>query len=222
MRVVKFFILAVILGWCFSTTQVVGNDTGLAQTSADSIIVSNSTFTPNGDGGEENKDFFEVKSKENNPVSLKVYNRFGTLVFSAEDKVCRWYGHSSSGEKLDNGVYFFLAGVRGVSPEITTKGTVTLLDKEDSIIVSNNVFTPNGGQDFFEVISKGNNPVSLKVYNRFGTLVFSAEDKKCRWDGRSSSGQKLDNGVYLFHAEIVGMSPKITKIGDVTLLGKEE
>ena len=64
--------------------------------------------------------------------------------------------------------------------------------------------------------------MSLKVYNRFGTLVFSAEDKICRWDGRSSSGQKLDNGVYLFHAEVVGMSPKITKIGDITLLDKEE
>ena len=83
MRVVQFIILAAIFGCCFSTTKVVGSDTRSAQEPADSIIVSN---TPNG----EDKDFFEVKSKEGNLVSLKIFNRYGTLVYSAEAKKCGW------------------------------------------------------------------------------------------------------------------------------------
>ena len=129
MRVIQFVVLVAIFGWFFSTTQVVGNDIVLAQTPADSIVVSNNVFTPNGDKGDGDKDFFEVKSKEKNLVALKVYNRFGTLVFSTEDKICRWDGRSSNGQKLENGVYIFRAEVLGVLPKITKIGDITLLDK---------------------------------------------------------------------------------------------
>ena len=117
MRVVQFIILAAIFGCCFSTTQVVGNDTGLAQAPADSIIVFNS---PTG----EDKDFFEVISKEGNLVSLKIFERSGTLVFSTEAKKCVWNGRLSSGEKM-YGTYFYIAEVIGVSPKITERGAIT-------------------------------------------------------------------------------------------------
>ena len=131
MRVKQFIILAAMFGWCFSTAQVAGNDARLVQIPADSIIMSNNVFTPNGDGGDGVNDFFEVKSKENNPVLLRVYNRFGTLVFSTEEKICRWDGRSSNGHKLDNGIYIFHAEVIGISPKITRIGDITLLDKEE-------------------------------------------------------------------------------------------
>ena len=118
MRLVQFIILAAIFGCCFSTTKVVGNDTRSVQAPTDSIIVSN---TPNG----ADKDFFEVKSKEGNLVSLKIFNRYGTLVYSAEAKKCGWNGYSSSGEKME-GVYFYLVEVSGVSPKISEKGTVKI------------------------------------------------------------------------------------------------
>ena len=118
MRVVQFIIFAAIFGCYFSTTKVVGNDTVLAKAPADSIIVFN---TPNG----EDKDFFEVKSKEGNLVSLKIFDRFGTLVYSAEAKKCGWNGRSSSGEKME-GVYFYLAEVSEMSPKITEKGTLKI------------------------------------------------------------------------------------------------
>ena len=125
MKVLHFIILAAIIGCCLPTAQVVGNNTGLAHTPADSIIVSN---TPNG----ENKDFFEIKSKEDNLVSLKIFDRSGTLVYRTEAKKCGWNGRSSSGEKMD-GVYFYIAEVSEVSPKITERGTFTLrqLSKND-------------------------------------------------------------------------------------------
>ena len=127
MRVKQFIILAAIFGLCLSSAQVVGNDTGLVQTPADSIIVSNQVFTPNGEGGDGNNKFFEVKSsKENDEVTLKIFNRFGTLVFSTEAKTCRWDGRSPSGQTIANGTYYFIAEVRDASPKITKTGFVTL------------------------------------------------------------------------------------------------
>ncbi len=86
-------------------------------------------------------------------------------------------------------------------------------------IVAPNVFTPNGDQinDLFEVTSSDGNPVSLRVFTRAGVLVFSIEAKICQWDGYSSSGQEMANGVYYYTAEVVGSSPKITKKGFVHL-----
>ena len=108
-----------------STTQVAGNDTVLTNTPADSIIVSNSVFTPNGDGGDGK--IFEVRSSnEDDVVSLKVFNRFGSLVFSTEAKVCHWNGRSLSGQKMVDGTYYFVAEVSEVSPKITKIGSVTL------------------------------------------------------------------------------------------------
>jgi len=125
MKIVQFISLVAIFGLCFSTTQVLGNDTMLTQTPADSIIVSNNVFTPNGDGGDGK--IFEVRSSnEDDVVSLKVFNRFGSLVFSTEAKVCRWNGQSSNGQKMADGTYFFVAEVSEMSPKISKRGAVTL------------------------------------------------------------------------------------------------
>jgi len=124
MRTVKIFMLAAIFGWSFSTTQVVGNDTGLLQASTDSIIAP-TVFTPNGDGI---NDFFEVKSREGNPVLLKVFSRDGKLVFcSKEAKMSRWDGRSPEGKELPQGTYFYVAEVTAVEPKITANGTVALV-----------------------------------------------------------------------------------------------
>ena len=127
MRVKQFIILAAIFGLCLSSAQGVGNDRGLVSTPADSIIVSNHVFTPNGNEGDGNSDFFEVKSsKKDDEVTLKIFNRNGTLVFSTEANTCRWNGHSASGQTMANGIYYFIAKVRDASPKITKTGFVIL------------------------------------------------------------------------------------------------
>ena len=132
MRAVKFFMLAAMLGWSFSTTQVFGNDTGLAQTPTDSIIMCKLSIYDQDQGKEVGDSWFAfISSNKDDVVSLKVFDRFGNLVFSAEDKVCRWYVRSSNGQKVDNGVYVFRAEVIGASPEIVKTGEITHLDKEE-------------------------------------------------------------------------------------------
>ena len=127
MKVKHFIILAAIFGLCLSSAHVVGSDVEKAQTPADSIIVSNIVFTPNGDENDGKNDVFEVKSsKESDVVSLKIFNRTGTLVFSTEAKTCRWDGRSLDGQRIANGTYYFIAEVSKATPKITKTGTVTL------------------------------------------------------------------------------------------------
>ncbi|MDR1672823.1 MAG: gliding motility-associated C-terminal domain-containing protein [Bacteroidales bacterium] len=88
----------------------------------------------------------------------------------------------------------------------------------DSIIAPN-VFTPNGDDknDIFEVTASNGETVTLKIFTRAGTLVFSITAKRCRWDGCLQSGEKMAEGIYYYTAEVSGSSPKISKNGFVHL-----
>ena len=93
------------------------------QTPTDSIIAPN-VFTPNGDG---KNDFFEVRStNKNHEVLLKIYTRTGVLVYQFVKKHHAWDGYSLNGRPMANGVYFYEAEVRGVSPKISKSGCVHL------------------------------------------------------------------------------------------------
>jgi gliding motility-associated-like protein len=81
-------------------------------------------FSPNGDG--INDTFFPVTSCNDEIFKLVIYNRWGTLVFESEsiDKV--WDG-TSSGNKLSDGIYFFIADYTSKAGELRKQGSVTLL-----------------------------------------------------------------------------------------------
>ena len=71
------------------------------------------------------------------------------------------------------------------------------------------VFTPNGDgvNDFFEI--SGNfdltGCVTLYIYNRWGTLVFSSSGNFASWDGYTFAGVEVPEGVYFYVMEINGM-----------------
>ncbi len=76
-------------------------------------------------------------------------------------------------------------------------------------ILVQNVFTPNGDNinDFFMVSSNGSYPLSLRVFNRNGVMVYKGEGSTITWDGRSSSGQELITGVYFYILEALSGDP---------------
>ncbi len=90
-----------------------------------------------------------------------------------------------------------------------------------------NVFSPNGDgvNDFFEVYAgKAVEQIaSLKVFNRWGALVFQQEDYAPgdaigRWDG-SFRGDFYDPGVFVFVAEILFLDGAVEIFsGDITIL----
>ena len=125
---ISFVVMTVFFAVVLSSAHVVGSDAVELQTPVDSLIAPN-IFAPNRSG---NNAFFEVKSKEGNPVLLKVFDRSGTLLFSTEDnKANRWDGRSLDGQEVPGGVYFYVAEVSNVSPKITKTGSVVLIREQN-------------------------------------------------------------------------------------------
>ncbi len=93
--------------------------------------------------------------------------------------------------------------------------TVTALDSLDNesdtsniVCVENcpfytlpNTFTPNldGANDLFKPFPyKFIDQIDLKVYNRWGQVVFETTDPDINWDGKNTSGKDLADGVYFY------------------------
>ncbi|MCL2328363.1 MAG: gliding motility-associated C-terminal domain-containing protein [Bacteroidetes bacterium] len=63
-----------------------------------------------------------------------------------------------------------------------------------------NIFTP-GGNDENEVFyfdTNGANIFTVKIFNSWGSLVYSETGTAIRWDGRNSSGIECPSGVYYY------------------------
>ena len=68
-----------------------------------------------------------------------------------------------------------------------------------------NVISPNndGSNDFFEI---KNLPANTAVFilNRWGNVIFSAENYQNDWDGKDTSGKNLLEGVYTYKYSTIG------------------
>ena len=69
-----------------------------------------------------------------------------------------------------------------------------------------NVFTPNGdGQnDHFivEVPGRIYECVNLRIYNRWGQIMFISTGNNLKWNGRTSVGEKVPAGTYFYTIEV--------------------
>jgi gliding motility-associated-like protein len=105
----------------------------------------------------------------------------------------------------NHGSEFGIAGCYGVT-------SLDSLDNESDtssvICVENcpfyqlpNVFTPNGDQanDVYRPFPyKFIDHIDLKIYNRWGELVFETTDPDIEWTGVNTAGKELSQGVYQY------------------------
>jgi gliding motility-associated-like protein len=63
-----------------------------------------------------------------------------------------------------------------------------------------NVFSPNrdGNNDIFTFTAYGFSEFSCTIFNRWGEHVYSWDQEKGGWDGRSSAGVEVPDGVYYY------------------------
>jgi len=89
----------------------------------------------------------------------------------------------------------------------------------DPIVIIPNVFSPNvdGQNDLFKVTGLGINNVAMKIYNRWGQIVFESAQANDGWDGRTNSGIKVSEGTYFYIID-VETDKKETFTGSLTLL----
>ncbi len=90
------------------------------------IFVPN-VFTPNGDG--EN-DALIIKVKEVESFTISIYSVNGKLVFTSEDPSNNWSGVDLSGNKLEDGVFYYLVNAIGLDGKVyAPKGYISLRTK---------------------------------------------------------------------------------------------
>jgi gliding motility-associated-like protein len=83
-----------------------------------------------------------------------------------------------------------------------------------------NTFTPNGdgANDVLRVFAIGLKEFDLRIYDRWGTLVFTSRDINTTWDG-TYNGRRLNSGVYIYQLQATLQNDDpLLKYGDVNLL----
>ena len=83
-----------------------------------------------------------------------------------------------------------------------------------------NSFTPNADMhnELFVVYGENIKTYSMKIFDRWGDLLFESEDIQKYWDGYFM-GEKVEQGKYLYHIEIVGEDNVLfTKSGIINLI----
>jgi gliding motility-associated-like protein len=83
-----------------------------------------------------------------------------------------------------------------------------------------NAFTPNndGANDVLYVRGQFIETFDLKIYDRWGELVFETQDKSQGWDG-SFKGKELDPAVYVYHMNVVCIDGNSSfEKGNITLI----
>jgi len=97
-------------------------------------------------------------------------------------------------------------------------------------LVIPNIFTPNGDgiNDVVNIRSSGVGEFTMKIYNRWGTLVFETTAPELHWDGRTFAGEIASAGTYFYtveakfasgddiHSNLTG--PKSIPKGTITLI----
>jgi gliding motility-associated-like protein len=93
--------------------------------------------------------------------------------------------------------------------------------KEETYLYVPNAFTPDGDRynNVFKAEAIGTIAFNVKIYNRWGELVFESDDPKFEWDGTIKQSTKVPDGVYTY--VIVYSTPyeiNVRAIGHVNVL----
>ena len=85
--------------------------------------------------------------------------------------------------------------------------------EEEWYVYVPNTFTPDGDRsnNDFRISTVGIKEIEIKVYNRWGELIFEAFDPKFIWDG-SYNGKIVNDGTYAYKINFLTNSGRNKKI----------
>lgn len=94
----------------------------------------------------------------------------------------------------------------------SAKAQTVIFNTNDSIsnIVMPNVFTPNfdSVNDIFKPYLDEIKELSFSIFNRYGNLIFETSRIHGFWDGRTTSGEPCNDGVYFCVLTATGIEGK--------------
>jgi len=98
----------------------------------------------------------------------------------------------------------------------TAKAQTSYNFEKDSVsnLVLPNVFTPNFDSinDVFKPVTDEITELSFSIFNRWGNLIFETERVNGFWDGRTTSGEPCQDGVYFCVLTAKGIDNKDYKL----------
>ncbi len=139
------------------------------------------------------------------------------------------FGDNSAGDNSTNPSHTFNAAgtyivVLTVSDSIgctdTAQETIVVNETASSLSIPN-VFTPNGDgtNDAFLIMSTGIHEYDIKIFDRWGILVFESTSPNDAWDGHTTSGMLASDGTYYYILNATGYDKKEYKLsGFLTLI----
>lgn len=102
----------------------------------------------------------------------------------------------------------------------TTKASLTInVEGAEPFFVPNS-FSPNGdgNNDLFQVYGVGIKTIDLKIFNRWGELIYQSNNQFDGWDG-TYKGELQPPGVYVYNVFVTYLNDKREqKVGSITIL----
>lgn len=108
-----------------------------------------------------------------------------------------------------------------VSGAIVSRSNITCVKPEARFEMPNafSPFSSNGVNDLFGPIGSYFVSMELTIWDRWGNKVFYSNQKDKLWNGRTTAGQELMQGVYVYEVTVTDINNKVMKrSGTVTLI----
>jgi gliding motility-associated-like protein len=135
--------------------------------------------------------------------SILNYTVVENLVYDLHffEEICydQTYLMPDASNQTAEGIYPFLfTSLQGCDSTVTIH--LNVLGPDSCTLIIPNVFSPNGdlNNDLFVVQGLLGDNNKLEIYNRWGQLVYSTPNYLNNWNGKSSDGKELPEGVYYF------------------------
>jgi gliding motility-associated-like protein len=103
----------------------------------------------------------------------------------------------------------------------TDSTSITIIVFDDFELMIPNVFSPNndGINDEFLISASGVKDFNVKIYNRWGNLVFTSQNSLDSWKGQNNAGGLSSDGVYFYILDVTKLNnEKVQLTGNVTLV----
>ena len=127
----------------------------------------------------------------------------------------------------DKGGEYIVMLVASNGPNCNDTARAVIKIEEELIYYVPNTFTPDGddfNETFKPIFTSGFDPLhyNLKIFNRWGEIVFESNDSNYGWDGTygADSSEQVKDGVYVWKIQFknTNYDENIEAIGHVTLL----
>lgn len=115
------------LDWCkwWKPFGCKNTDTTIVRVIPNSGLFIPNVFSPNGDGV---NDKFVITGVDFQKFTLKIYNRWGTLLYTSNDSSEGWDGTTASSDKpVSAGTYYFILSAEAKDKDYSRTGSLTLL-----------------------------------------------------------------------------------------------